>query len=193
MEPCQACGSKGSVLVDAYTGRVVGKVRGPDDFALGDREIAETLAAERSDFEARLRRRRRIDGLLTEERGGEDWADWLLRRKRALYRAGDYALLERRVEELLRPGERAAFWAVYGPRSADRVAGPRLRLSAERALAVLDAAIPNARVPGWLLVPRSRDDLIVELNGKRLSQAAIAQRVGVSVATVSRVLKGKVA
>lgn len=186
VEPCEACGSKGVVLVDAYTGRVVAKVGG-DEFALRDGEVAETLQAERSDFEARLRRRRRVDHLLA-ERGGEDWADWVLRRKRALYRAGDYGLLERRASELESRLE-AAFWAVYGPGAADRVQGPRLCGTAGEALGLLDATLPGCRVPGWLLVPKSRDDQIVELNGKGLAQAAIATRVGVSVATVSRVLK----
>lgn len=194
MEPCQACGSKGSVLVDAYTGRVVAKVNGAE-FSV----TASVLLAELNpeDAEGRQRRRRRVDHLLGPERGGEDWADWIIRRKRALYLAGDYALLERRSLELADLPQ-AAFWAVYGPRSVDRVQGPLLRSTAEGALAELDVLMPNCRVPGWLLVQRNRDQEIVHLSTpterrKGLPQAEIARRVGVSVATVSRVLKGRVA
>jgi hypothetical protein len=191
LEPCQACGSKGSVLVDAYTGRVVAKVNGPL-FELRDGEISETLAAERSDFDARQRRRRRVEHLLVDQREGEDWVDYVLRCKRALYRDGDYALLQRRAAELPGPLQ-AAFWLVYGPRAQERQTGPRLQALAGEALERLDAAMPHCRVPVWLVGPKSRDDEIVALNERGMKQAEIAQRVGVSTWTVSTTLKRRMA
>lgn len=195
MEPCQACGSKGSVLVDAYTGKVVGKIQSADAFALRDGEIAETLAAERADVEARLARRRRVDKFLDDlagQREGEDWVDFVLRRKRTYYRLGDYEKLIREAGTLSHFAE-VAFWKVYGPDGTERSSGPRLTVAARWALGELDVLMPNCRVPGWLLVPRSRDDEIVALNAKGLAQAAIAQRIGVSQQTVSRVLRAEVA
>lgn len=193
--PCEPCGGKGSVFVDAYTGRVVARAKADEEITA--EEIRATLAAEKEDWLARKRRRDRMRhlyaGLDAEgPRDGEDWADVVIRRKAELFRAGDYARLER-MSRQLPEREGCAFWAVYGPRAADRVAGPRLRASAERGLRLLDNLMPNARVPGWLLEgpsPRSRDDEIVRLNGDGLPQAEIALRVGVSQQTVSRVLRG---
>lgn len=208
--PCEVCGAKGFVLVDAYTGRMVAKEK-EDEFALSLAELRGTLEAEQADRESRRRRRERVDYLLGPERDdgesdeayarrllnvglyvGEDWADWMLRRKRALWRAGDYELLERRLRELARLNVRlaSAFVLVYGPGAELRVAGPRLRAGAEQALDWLESVLPREiRVPSWLLVPRSRDDEILELAAGRWTQAAIAERLGVSQATVSRRLR----
>jgi hypothetical protein len=193
IEPCEACGSRGVVVVDAYTGRVVAKVR-EDEFALHDGEITETLRAEKADYEARRRRQERVDHLLGDDREGEDWVDWVIRRKRALYRVGDYARLERQLGELTAMGPggthlAAAFMAVYGPGAADRRAGELLRISAAEALDWLEGVMPRVpRVPSWLLGARNRDEEILHLSRQRMPQPSIAARLGISVATVSRVL-----
>lgn len=191
IEPCVSCASKGVVEVDSYTGRVVAKVR-DDEFSVSSTEIAETVRAERVDADARRRRRERVDFLLREERDGEDWADWVFRRRVALYRAGDYQALERRLAELTLTDPRAAvaFLIVYGPRAADRTAGPQMRARAEQALDWLETVMPPVpRIPTWLETPASRDDEILRLSRLRMPQTAIAQRLGVSTATVGRRLR----
>ena len=190
-EPCEACGGRGVVDVDSYTGRVVAKVAA-DPFAVSAAELVAELNP--SDYESRRRRRERVDHLLGEDRDEEDWADWVIRRKRALYRAGDYARLERHLNELAALGWggahlASAFMAVYGPGAADRRSGELLRLSAGEALDWLEGVMPRVpRVPSWLLAPRTRDDEILALSSERKSQSEIAERLGVSVATVSRSL-----
>jgi hypothetical protein len=200
IEPCSRCGSAGVVDVDAYTGRVLAKVpKDPKErFALRPGEIRETMEAEKADWESRKRyreRKRRLYAELDGEREGEDFVDWVLRRRRVLYRAGDYERLLRHLNFLADSqglhGQMlaSAFWIVYGPSSAFRHPGPRIRARAEAALDWLETVMPRVpRVPEWLLAPVSRDDAILALARKRTTQGEIAKQVGVSPATVSRVL-----
>ena len=195
IEPCQACNSQGVVDVDSYTGRVVAKVR-HDPFAVSREEISETLQAESADADSRRRREQRVNFLLHTELEGEDFVDWVMRRREQLYRAGDYAKLDAalRLLDALEPRRVQAFLIVYGPRAAEygapRRAGGWIRVRAETALDWLERELPPLiRIPVWLEQPHSRDEEILRLARQRMPQAAIAARLGVSAATVGRRLR----
>jgi Homeodomain-like domain-containing protein len=191
---CQHCDGMGTVAIDAYTGQQVA-MAGQQVQVCDSRRIDAELA--RLAKEEAIRRGRLLD----------DPFAWEAQRLR-YRRAGDYAALERALE-LLRCNEpvhySAAMRIAYGqpPNGAVTLI--------EEAIVWLAKRMPPAiRVPSWVTSPpepartwqggrapsparEQRNASIAELAAQGVRQAEIASRVGVSVATVSRVLAGTMA
>ena len=195
--PCAACEGTGEVMVDAYTGEPVG-TEGQKVKAASSQRIDAELAKLASNEE--IRRGRTLD----------DPFAWEARRIR--YRqAGSYASIERALDSLRanEPDLCSVVMAttVYGWASVTDANRPML----ERALEFIARRMPQeVRVPKWVTDPppkverewpagggskrnhspaKDRNATIIDLSRQGKKGREIAEYVGCSAATVSRVLR----
>ena len=193
---CEVCKGDGQVLVDPYTRKPLGTERAPTVRAADPRRIDAELA--RLARDEAIRRGRLLD----------DPFEWEAQRRR--YRqAGSYSALERALEALR--GNEPDLYSltmrvlVYGttPRA------PEIQPHLERAVAFLSRRMPPViKVPRWVTAEpvkverdwpadrrrtparQERNATIIRLAQEGVARSVIAEEVGVSQATVSRVLQG---